>query len=568
MQRRSNPVLDADWPDPDAIRVGSEYWMIASSFNRAPGLPVLRSRDLVDFEHVTNALPALPQSEHYRLPRRGSGVWASSIREHDGTFFIVYPDPDHGIFVLSAPHPSGPWSEPWMLLEGHGLIDPCPVWDEDGRAYLIHGWARSRAGVKNRLTLLEVSPDLRRPLTPGTVVIDGDDIPGTRTLEGPKLYRKDGWYWVLAPAGGVADGYQLAFRARSIHGPYEHRVVLEQGDSPVNGPHQGALVDDTEGNWWFLHFQDRGIFGRVTHTQPVHFDAEGWPHMGTPIDEQRGEPVAVVPELPRVGGTSADEDGAAVGEGGGSAAESASPGEYREPSRSDDFSANALHPRWHWQANPRPEWYALAGDGHVDLAFAPSARGDLRDLGAVLGQQMPGRPSVWSTELTLPAPASGAGRGTAPSDGALPSDAALAPDGAGGAEDRAGVVVLGLSYAWAGLRRSAEGIMLESATMDAEGAEETTRSRTLVTGDSRSEAHVGLEVEIDELGRVCFRAFEAGPGSVAPDELLSQWQSTKGRWIGAEVGLFATTSHPVLAPIDARRARFGPVTVRCEGRDA
>ncbi|HLR27810.1 MAG TPA: family 43 glycosylhydrolase, partial [Ruania sp.] len=98
MEHRSNPVLDADWPDPDVIRVGDDYWMIASSFHRAPGLPVLRSQDLVTWEHITNALPALVPEEHYALPRRGSGVWAPSIREHAGTFHIVYPDPDHGIF--------------------------------------------------------------------------------------------------------------------------------------------------------------------------------------------------------------------------------------------------------------------------------------------------------------------------------------------------------------------------------------------------------------------------------------------------------------------------------------
>ena len=228
MEHRSNPVLDADWPDPDVIRVGADYWMIASSFHRAPGLPVLRSQDLVTWEHVTNALPALTPTEHYSLPRRGSGVWAPSIREHDGRFHIVYPDPDHGIFVLDAPHPAGPWSEPRLLLAGRGLIDPCPLWDEDGRAYLVHGWARSRARVKNRLSLLEVTPDLSAALSPSQVIIDGADLPGMLTLEGPKAYRQDGWYWIYAPAGGVADGYQVVFRSRDLHGPYEHRIVLDR----------------------------------------------------------------------------------------------------------------------------------------------------------------------------------------------------------------------------------------------------------------------------------------------------------------------------------------------------
>ena len=523
MEHRSNPVLDADWPDPDVIRVGADYWMIASSFHRAPGLPVLRSQDLVTWEHVTNALPALTPTEHYSLPRRGSGVWAPSIREHDGRFHIVYPDPDHGILVLDAPHPAGPWSEPRLLLAGRGLIDPCPLWDEDGRAYLVHGWARSRARVKNRLSLLEVTPDLSAALSPSQVIIDGADLPGMLTLEGPKAYRQDGWYWIYAPAGGVADGYQVVFRSRDLHGPYEHRIVLEQDSSPVNGPHQGALVDDVHGDWWFVHFQDRGVFGRVTHVQPVRFDEEGWPHMGEPIDEVRGRPVDVVPPLGRRGEAPADEP-----------EESALP--YDEPLRSDDFRTAELHPRWHWQANPQPSWHRC-GEGRLDLAFGPSPRGDLRDLPAVLGQQLPGQPSSWATTLQLPAAASAGTTGT----------------------ERAGLVVLGHSYAWAGLRRDAEGIALVHGTMTEDSADEETRTHRVLSVDPTAEASVRLELDVDAAGRITLRA----EGTV----LLEGWQAAKGHWVGAEVGLFATAQSMVHHDLAERRARFGPVSVRREGRE-
>jgi beta-xylosidase len=134
-------VLDADWPDPDVVRVGDDYYLVASSFNRAPGLPVLHSRDLVTWEHVTNALPALPPLDHFSLPRHGGGVWAPSLRHHDGTFYLTYPDPDHGIYVLTATDARGQWSAPHLLLPGRGIIDPCPLWDDDGRTYLVHGWA-------------------------------------------------------------------------------------------------------------------------------------------------------------------------------------------------------------------------------------------------------------------------------------------------------------------------------------------------------------------------------------------------------------------------------------------
>ena len=155
MEHRSNPVLDADWPDPDAIRVGEEFWMIASSFNRAPGLPVLRSRNLVDWEHVTNALPALVPQEHYALPRRGSGVWAPSLREHAGTFYIVIPIRIMA-FVLTAPHPP---ARARRICCWPATVHRTPrLRDEDGRAHLVHGWAKSRARVKNQLSVLEVTP--------------------------------------------------------------------------------------------------------------------------------------------------------------------------------------------------------------------------------------------------------------------------------------------------------------------------------------------------------------------------------------------------------------------------
>lgn len=534
MQHRSNPVLDADWPDPDAIRVGDEFWMIASSFNRAPGLPVLRSRDLVDWEHVTNALPALVPEDHYSLPRRGSGVWAPSIREHDGTFHIVYPDPDHGIFVLDAPHPAGPWSMPRLLLAGHGLIDPCPVWDEDGRAYLVHGWARSRSGVKNRLSLLEVTPDLTAALSPSQVIIDGAELPGMRTLEGPKAYLRDGWFWIYAPAGGVADGYQVVFRSRDVRGPYEHRVVLEQHTSDVNGPHQGALVDDPHGGWWFLHFQDRGVFGRVVHAQPVRFDELGWPHMGESIDETRGRPVPVVPPLDPGAAPSAQD-------------------QYTEPSRSEDFTTTELHPRWHWQANPSSRRWR-SGGGRLDLAFAPSIRGDLRDLGAILGQQLPGQPSEWTVDLHLPGPAGG-------------------PVGT----ERAGVVVLGRSYAWAGLRRDRDGVALVHGTMDEGASDEAAHAHQVLSADHAAEISARLHAAVDSAGQVTLavsdvhvRDRDSEPQWVADEAgpvLLEEWQAARGHWIGAEIGLFATIESMVDHALEDRRASFGPVTVRREGRE-
>jgi hypothetical protein len=388
------------------------------------------------------------------------------------------------------------------------------------------------------------------------VVIEGSVLEDGGTLEGPKFYRHGGWYWILAPAGGVESGYQVAFRSRHVDGPYEHRVVLEQDTSPVNGPHQGALVDDSHGNWWFVHFQDRRVFGRVTHVQPVTWGEDGWPHLGERIDAVRGRPVAMVPEL-----ESSEESRAAEG---GAAAQ------YAEPARSDSFTSTELLPRWHWQANPRPTWAQLRGSGHLDLAFGPSPRGDLRDLGQVLGQQVPGKPSTWTTTVSVPSRPGSGTTGTGTSSAWPPP-----------VEDRAGMVVLGLGYAWAGLRSTATGWELAAATM-AEDAFDETVVHAQELPASADGARVELTASIDEDAQVTFTARvphrdpeHPAPGSEVPDEtadaeqtdLLSQWAASKGRWIGAEVGLFAATSALGTPDVAERAARFGPVVVRREGRE-
>src|SRR5699024_48416 len=317
-----------------------------------------------------------------------------------------------------------------------------------------------------------------------------------------------------------------------------HRIVLEQGATGVNGPHQGALVDDRHGNWWFVHFQDRDVFGRVTHVQPVRFGADGWPHMGEAIDDVRGQPVNVVPEA------SSQEN-----------PPEPSAAEYSEPLRSDDFSVPTLHPRWHWQANPRPERFRT-GHGRLDLAVAPSPRGDLRDLPQVVGQQLPGRPSQWSIDLHLPG----------------------APCGTTTGVERAGLIVLGLSYAWVGLRRGADGIALVHAVMGQDEVEESVQTAQLLSNAPTDDVTVRLHLSIDAAGRVTLGASDPQlPGSPADQDagetlstytpLLTDWPATKGRWIGAEVGLFATSENLAPPSLEDRCASFGPVTVRCEGRE-
>ena len=177
------------------------------------------------------------------------------------------------------------------MKEAKGWIDPCPFRDADGSLWLVHAWAKSRAGFNGILTVHRLSPDGLSVVDEGVNVFDG----GTRhpTIEGPKLYRRGEWVYIFAPAGGVKTGWQTVLRSRSVLGPYEERIVLAQGPTEVNGPHQGALVDTPSGESWFVHFQDRGPYGRITHLQPVTW-RDGWPVIGEdPDGDGTGQPVLV-----------------------------------------------------------------------------------------------------------------------------------------------------------------------------------------------------------------------------------------------------------------------------------
>ena len=508
-----NPVLHADYSDPDAVRVGDDYWMTASSFNHVPGLPILHSRDLVNWALVNHALPAQVPADHFKKPRHGEGVWAPAIRHHAGRFWIFYPDPDFGLYVVTAQDPRGKWSEPRLLKGGRGLIDPCPLWDEDGRAWLVHGWAKSRAGINNRLTLHEISPDGTRLLDEGVVVVDGDKLPGWRTLEGPKLYKRDGYYYIFAPAGGVAEGYQAVFRARDIRGPYENRIVLEQGSTPVNGPHQGAWVDTPSGQHWFFHFQEMPAHGRVVHLQPMRWRSDGWPVMGRDADDDgKGEPVLrhAKPDLP------------------------AQP--VNAPATGDQFATGRPGLQWQWQGNPGADWIAHRS------GKAPGLR-----LCAV---PAPEADSLWMAPNLLmqkfPAPQFSA-------EVTLSLQAAEAPG------LRAGLIVFGYDYGWIGVRERADGgqelVQVLCPRADKGGKESVLASVPWPAGQAVT---LRVQVDADLSCRFFFRS--AGEGGSAPFAALGKpFTASSSRWVGAKVGLFCSAA-PGAAKTGAH-ADFGPFSV-------
>src|SRR5687768_11197599 len=326
-----NPILHADYSDPDAIRVGNDFYMVSSSFEDIPGLPILYSKDLVNWSIIGHALKRQPPFNHFSVPRHGEGVWAPAIRYHNNEFYIYYPDPDFGIYLIKAKNAAGPWSEPILVEGGKGLIDPCPLWDDDGSVYLVHAYAGSRAGIKSIIVIKKLNRDGTKVLDEGKLVYDGHEL--DPTVEGPKLYKRNGYYYIFAPAGGVSTGWQLVLRSKNIYGPYERKVVMDQGASPVNGPHQGAWVTTQTGEDWFLHFQDKEAYGRIVHLQPMKW-LNGWPVIGVDKDDDgKGEPVLQY-KKPNVGKTYT----------------------VQTPVDTDEFNGIEIGKQWQWMANAKATW--------------------------------------------------------------------------------------------------------------------------------------------------------------------------------------------------------------------
>ena len=296
MKNYKNPVLLCDYSDPDVIRVDDTFYMTASSFNFTPGLPVLASKNLVDWTLVNYAAENIPISR-YDFPRNSEGIWAPSICFHNGKYYIITGLPDDGIYITETEDPFSRWKPLRCIRKGAGLIDPCLFWDDDGKVYVIHAYAKSRAGFNSKIAVLQADS---QTLDCGSaddssvedkVIFDGSET--QPTIEGPKIYKRGGFYYIFAPAGGVTAGWQTVLRSENIFGPYEDKIVLATGNSKINGPHQGALVETQSGESWFLHFQDRGIYGRVTHLEPVVWK-DGWPCIGTAAKSAvlPGEPVS------------------------------------------------------------------------------------------------------------------------------------------------------------------------------------------------------------------------------------------------------------------------------------
>lgn len=483
----TNPVLYADYSDPDAIRVGDNYYMVASSFNCIPGLPILHSFDLVNWEIIGYALQKQPPYEVFDKVQHGKGVWAPCIRYHKNEFYIFYPDPDFGIYRLKAANPAGPWSEPLLVQAGKGLIDPSPLWDEDGKNYLVYAFAGSRAGVKSVIMISEMNAEGTRLIGNSIMLFDGHTY--HPTVEGPKIYKRNGFYYIFAPAGGVASGWQLVMRSKSILGPYVIKTVMAQGKTDINGPHQGSWVTTKTGENWFLNFQDLGPYGRVVHLNPMTW-INNWPVIGVDTDgDGIGEPVRKF-KKPNVAKTYP----------------------FAILPVDDEFNTSELGLQWQWHANYQTNWGYPSGNlGFFRLNCIPRP-GDginLWNVPNLLLQKFPAPEFIANTKLTFHARNEG---------------------------DEVGLVVMGMDYGTLSVKKNNG--KLEIRTIICEQANKAGKEVIVETALTDSSA-IYFRIQVSK-GAEC--QFSYSTNGELYFGIGKPFQASSGQWIGAKFGLFALSS--------------------------
>lgn len=480
-----NPILHADYSDPDVIRVGEDFYMTASSFNAVPGLPILHSKDLVNWRIVNHVFREQEPRDRFKTPQHGGGVWAPSIRFHNGEFYIYYGDPDFGIYMTKTKDPAGEWSKPLLIREAKGWIDPCPLWDEDGNAYLVHAFAGSRAGIKSVLVVNKMNREGTKIVDDGVMVFDGHEK--HPTVEGPKFHKIGDYYYISAPAGGVPTGWQLFLRSKNIYGPYEEKIVLAQGKTVINGPHQGALIDTPSGEWWFVHFQDRGAYGRIVHLQPSTWK-NGFPIIGSDLDgDGTGEPVTRF-RKPNVGR------------------------QYpiATPVDSDEFNNSSLDFQWQWHANSDPAWafmFPQRGVLRMNSVQIPAGYKNLWDVPNLLLQKFPAEKFIATAKISIQPRFE---------------------------DERFGLVVMGLDYSLIGVTFNKGKLYIAQATANNADKETSEIESAPVELASRD---FYLRVIVAE-NAICTFSFSIDGTNFKTIGL--PFKAREGRWIGAKVGLVYT----------------------------
>lgn len=496
-----NPVLHADYSDPDVCVVGEDYFLTASSFNCTPGLPILHSKDLVNWKIVNYALKKVEPVEYYNEARHGKGVWAPSIRFHEGMYYIYWGDPDFGIFMVKTRDPYGEWDKPVLVKAGKGMIDPCPLWDDDGRVYLAHAWAGSRAKFNSVLTVCELNKEGTKVISDPVLVFDGNDGVN-HTVEGAKFYKRNGFYYLFAPAGGVVSGWQLVMRSKNVYGPYEPRIVMAQGKTDINGPHQGGWVDTPAGESWFLHFQDKGAYGRVLHLNPMKW-VNDWPVIGVDRDgDGCGDPVSCY-RKPKTDKTYPIET----------------------PVESDEFDTRKLGLQWEWHANYQDVFGFTTNMGYARI-YGHELSSHFKNFWEVpnlLMQKFPAEEFTATAKLKV----------SAKDDGQL-----------------SGLIVMGWDYSWIGVEKQGEKFLLKQAICkDAEqGNLEQVSTLAVLEPSKKFEAGLfpNFEREIYirvRVGKEAYCRFSYSLDGKKFTEAGTLFKARQGKWIGAKVGMFSVTPH-------------------------
>ena len=498
----TNPVINADYSDPDVCvgPSGEDYYMTASSFQCTPGLPILHSRDLVNWEIVGYALGNLYEGdaellEHFSQPQHGNGVWAPSIRYHNGWYYIYWGDPDFGVYMVKTQNPAGKWTEPLCVIRGKGYIDTTPLWDDDGRCFLVNGWANSRAKYASVLTVRELCADGTKAIGQPVIVFDGNGTEN-RTCEGPKFYKRDDWYWILCPAGGVPTGFQLAMRSKSPYGPYEAKKVLWQGKTNINGPHQGGWVHTKYGEDWFLHFQDKEAYGRVVHLNPVDWST-GWPIMG-----KKGEPVTTY-KKPQANGQQP----------------------IANPVENDEFNAPILGKQWQWHANYDEKFGVPTAFGTFRIYTYKLSEGwkNFWEVPNLLLQKTPADQFTVTTKL----------RFTSKADGQF-----------------GGLIMMGLDYSALVVKRIGKEFQL--VQMTCKGADKgKTQTEKVITSlkptaedkiDYKPGIHEDIYLRLTVSNSRLHFAYSLNGKKF--QECGDEFQMKEGKWIGAKFGYIAAETDP------------------------
>jgi xylan 1,4-beta-xylosidase len=389
-----NPILHGFYPDPSVTRVGRDFYLVNSTFDWFPGIPVFRSRDLVHWTQIGNAIDRPSQLDFGRLGL-SRGVFAPSIHEHAGIFYILNTCVDcGGNYVISARDPAGPWSDPVWLPDLKGGIDPSFFFDADGSAWIVNNDVPPGKPLYDghrALWLQRFDLGTMKTFGPRTMLVNGgvDLTKKPVWIEGPHIFRKDGYYYLTAAEGGTAEGHsEVVLRSRSVTGPYvpfEGNPILTQRDlpreraMPITSAGHAELVEAPNGRWWATFLAVRpyaGDFyntGRETFLLPVAWK-DGWPRITA-----AGETIPYVharPDLP--------PQAAPVPASGAFAVR-------------DEFGGPKLPPYWMMMRNPRETWWSLSG-GALRLRARPVALGDNGNPSFLARRQQHGNAAA-STEL-------------------------------------------------------------------------------------------------------------------------------------------------------------------------